>query len=276
MDLLDNFSDKLRTWNRRRIDRRRLTRPPQQTREGFLFNGADFQRDPDWDTVEREFLARTLPKFDVFLNVGAHYGFYCCLARHLNLPIIAFEPVNANFEMLMKNLTYNGFQDKATLIHAAAGPNPTVTEISGGFATATLRTNHRHPKTQKQAVPIVPIDVLSSSDLGKVLVLMDVEGFELEALRGATGLLSRVQQTAWIVEIFPSWVDERGHPQENEDYIQAIKLMRDFGYNTWLIGKDLRQISNDDISEIMTKEVSERPGGNFLFASLEVANKLIK
>ncbi|MDE1132130.1 MAG: hypothetical protein OSA49_11275 [Ascidiaceihabitans sp.] len=100
--------DRFRVLNNRRIERRRLQKPFGKTPHGFEFRGLDEQFGDNWEKAEQALLSTLFLKAQRFVNIGAHYGYYVCLARSFGLPTIAFEPVDANFKMLMANVKKMG------------------------------------------------------------------------------------------------------------------------------------------------------------------------
>ena len=48
---------KIRNWNTRRIEKRRLNARYTTTPEGFLFKGAKFQFDVNWEPLTRKLVA---------------------------------------------------------------------------------------------------------------------------------------------------------------------------------------------------------------------------
>ncbi len=61
----------------------------------------------------------------VLVNIGANVGSTAIpLAQKTSLSILAVEPDPSNFELLVRNVTRNGFSDKVRLIHAAITSKP--------------------------------------------------------------------------------------------------------------------------------------------------------
>ena len=130
------------------------------TGDGFIYRGPSTQFSDTWEQNERTFLRKIFERYDIFLNVGAHYGYYCCMARKAGLEVIAIEPLIANFKTLLNNLLLNDLHSECTLINAAAGQRPHVSFIGGAFSTASMLNSHQHDKLLTQAVPIITIDTL--------------------------------------------------------------------------------------------------------------------
>ena len=66
-----------------------------------------------------------------------------------------------------------------------------------------MLNSHQHDKLLTQAVPIITIDTLAVDPKHDLLILMDVEGFEYEALLGVSNLLKRSSRVDWRIEVFP-------------------------------------------------------------------------
>lgn len=130
-----------------------------------------------------------------FVDCGANFGYWSVLASsHCfgGQATLAVEASAENAKWLARNARLNG--NRFQLLNAAVG------EKSGGFAritgarhevfgTVALETN------EPEAVQIVSLDGLVADGLIDatlpVVIKLDVEGVEIEALAGAEGLLRR-------------------------------------------------------------------------------------
>src|ERR1039457_177323 len=64
----------------------------RQTPHGFLFAGPAGMQDGTFESIESALIIRLLDHAHRFVDIGAHHGFYSCLARSIGKPVIAFEP----------------------------------------------------------------------------------------------------------------------------------------------------------------------------------------
>jgi FkbM family methyltransferase len=196
--------DWLRGANRRRIARRRLARPPVPTPFGFRFNGLAAMQQGSFEPFETALVRRLLDRADRFVNVGANTGYYCCFAQQVGVPTVALEPVAPNVQMLIGNMRANGWGDGITVLPVAAGEHPGFAEIFGvGTGSSLLPGWAGNPESLSQTVPVVRLDdVVPPPAAGeRLLVLMDVEGYEYFALRGASALLESQPRPLWLIEI---------------------------------------------------------------------------
>ena len=137
------------------------------------------------------------------VDIGACLGYYACLAARRVSPsgrIFAFEPDPENFQWLMHNIRLNGCSRTITAVPKAVG---------GRAGSVTL---FRHPVDPSQHSVVPPglarqgVQV-DSVTLGAFLegqavhmIKLDVEGSELDALRGMKGLLDANPQIHLFVE----------------------------------------------------------------------------
>jgi FkbM family methyltransferase len=66
-----------------------------------------------WEPLTTEVILELLKKNipdTVFVDIGANIGYFSMLAASKNVPVIAFEPVEANYSLLKKSITENNFE----------------------------------------------------------------------------------------------------------------------------------------------------------------------
>lgn len=153
---------------------------------------------------------------DLMVDVGANIGWYALLVTRLSrgrCRVVAFEPDPQNFARLRRNLELND----ATQVQAF--------NLAVGETTATLQL-HRYGRDnagrhsllalhEGETVPVqvVPLDEFwrtQSLPAGPIRLLkMDIEGYEVIALRGAATLLARCE---WVlIEHSPAYLRQSGH-----------------------------------------------------------------
>ena len=141
-------------------------------------------------------MKRLLGQAVLFVNLGANCGYYCCFAQQAKVRTIALEPHPVNAQMLARNMVDNGWGKDILLMPVAAGAEPGFIELFGMGGKASVFANwHGQEKLGSYTVPVVRLDYIirtdgtDASEEGPKVVLMDVEGYELEALAGAGELL---------------------------------------------------------------------------------------
>jgi len=260
-----NLKDKLRSFNRQRVYRRGLNKPCVSHPDGFMFSGrnpimAKGGREP----FEAELVRKILQDVQVFVNIGAHHGYYSCLALSSNTDTIAYEPEATNIMMIEKHLKANDFRTRFTLYPCAVGSQSGELILYGGGSGGSLLPNiNLAPKSQQQTVKVVTLDDTLAFSGQKALFLMDIEGFEYEALKGANKTLSNKVKPYWIMEVLP--FSPRG--EVNTEFANVFKLMQSHGYAVWGIDEGTKRLvpfTADIAIKIAVGEVKTELS-NFLF-----------
>lgn len=137
---------------------------------------------------------------DLFVDVGANVGSYTVLASKVaGARTIAFEPVPESRNVLEANLALNDLRSVVDVRASAVG------DLSGSVRfTRRLDTVNHVASTQEfietLEVPIVRLDD-SLAGLSPTMIKVDVEGFELQVLRGSSRMLADSHLLAMIVEL---------------------------------------------------------------------------
>jgi FkbM family methyltransferase len=136
---------------------------------------------------------RVLQPGDIFVDVGANIGSYTIWAAESGADVIALEPAEDTFALLTENIALN--RCRVSAIQAAAG-------AACGIARFTIgrdSVNHLDPQGGVQA-RVVTIDSLIG-DRTIAGMKVDVEGFEIDVIRGCERALSehriRLIQLEW-------------------------------------------------------------------------------
>jgi FkbM family methyltransferase len=119
---------------------------------------------------------------DLFVDVGANVGSYTILAAELGAEVVALEPADDTFSLLKENVALNGYP--VTVIQAAAGAACGTARFTSGLDCV----NRFDPAGPIQA-KVVTIDSLIQ-DRFLAGMKVDVEGFEIEVLRGCKKALA--------------------------------------------------------------------------------------
>jgi FkbM family methyltransferase len=146
------------------------------------------------------FLDRVLPGHLV-LDVGAHYGEYAVLFASLvgaRGKVVSFEPDAAARPILKANLKLNDFEDRVRVEEFAVFDSRVTRQLfarhgnaQSSLARSGLGGAPTDDDVERYAITAIPLDdYLSEARLpAPDFVKLDVEGAEINALRGATRLL---------------------------------------------------------------------------------------
>ncbi len=148
-------------------------------------------------------------KPDLFLDIGSNFGLYAITAGTMGIDEVhAFEPVMRKYLQICGSIALNRFADRVHAHQLAVGAQAGTGEIHivpglsvvSRFRSATEGTDWDFSETQP--VRIAAIDDLFDCEGRRVLVKIDVEGGEVEALAGMKRFLGQ-NQVFLQVESFP-------------------------------------------------------------------------
>lgn len=220
----------------------------------------------EFEEEETAVLVRCLRRADCFVDVGANIGYFTCLARAMGRSAIAFEPQLNNLSYLYRNLRLNGWDD-TEVYPVALGDHNGI--ISMYYQTSTIVSAIRdwgsYP-AQEQNVSIVKLDdILGTRLCGKRLVIkIDVEGFEYSVLRGATEVLGMSPRPVWMVEI---WLNEGHLGRVNPNFLATFELFWRNGYQARTADRYERPVTRTDVLEWIERGECSSGTTNYLFES---------
>jgi FkbM family methyltransferase len=239
--------------------------------EGFYFSGTAEMENGTFEEEEVELVKFLLHKCDRFVNIGANVGYYLCMASKIGTPSVAFEPLSSNLTILYRNLILNNWSSNIEIFPLALGSKTQLSKIYGQGTGASLikswaNSDPRHFKI----VPTTTIDnfLLQKKAGEKLLILADIEGFELEMLRGAKKTLKLDPKPTWIIE-----VSFNEHLPSQFDYSKASKVFRLMwanGYKTYFADLNLIEFTPQAFTKIKKSKNKETRSINILFLDKKI------
>lgn len=139
------------------------------------------------------------PQITGIIHVGAHYGYEIQSYMDYNVPkVIFFEPLKENFKML-KSVIYGYPSDRITIHNVALGNyngivpmNISDNEAQSSSVLKPLVHLKAHPEVSFIGTEEVQMEKLDDYNYDYNFLVIDVQGFELEVLRGASETLKNV------------------------------------------------------------------------------------
>lgn len=203
----------------------------------------------------------------VLIDVGAHCGLYSCYALSKGLRAIAFEPLRRNLSYLYRNVFENGWQELCEIWPVAVTSKPGLQVLydGGGGPAASLISgwSGMNPKFSR-VVSTTSLDVAIGSRFKgtKLFVKIDVEGAELQVLRGASELLKSSPPPVWQIEICLSECHPGGF---NPHFRSVFELMASHGYTATTADEEMREIRLPDVDCWISKNAIPFQQREFLF-----------
>jgi len=185
-------------------------------------------------------LCRLLRPGDQFIDVGAHIGYFSMLTAAFVGPtgcVYSLEPNRDNFSRLTHHIALNNYDNVIPLNCAAAiqtGPRELFLQAGndGGHAIWDINTlpAHKTEPAAKTRIFAVALDDLFPHPAPNTIraLKIDVEGAEMEVLRGAQRLLSIADIPVVICECHRERLQGAGASE-----IMMRDFMRSLGYDTF-------------------------------------------
>ena len=186
-----------------------------------IYIGRSFDLYEEFSEGEVEMFDALLTAESVALDVGANIGAHTVPMAKKARFVVAIEPQRLIFQTLCANIALNRLKNVQAL-HAAVGAESGVVSLPvldpdqennfGGYSIPVM-ANHDVPSDQ---VAIVPID---SMEFARVdFMKIDVEGMELEVLKGATKTIQEHRLVLYV----------KNDRKENSEALKAY--IKELGY----------------------------------------------
>lgn len=203
---------------------------------GLKFNCGQSNPDGALGTYElplQRALSDCLTAGNIFYDIGANVGFFTTLAAKLVGPsgqVYAFEPFPGNAACVRHNLKLNGFSH-VTILEKAVAESPGTGQLllgkyCGGYTLSDKESASGAGTEGAIAVDLVSIDELveQGAIAPPTAIKIDVEGFEIEVLRGMSQTLQQFKPII-IYEI-----DDKSKKSFDRKQKVVDDFVRSFGY----------------------------------------------
>ena len=223
--------------------------PADKVKSGYWFSGRSAMSQGYYEPVETEIITRILPHVDVFINVGANIGYYVCLALSTGKRVIAFEPIEQNLQFLCKNITDNGWEERAEIFPIALTSKAGIINIYGGVGGASIVKNFGNiSENHVRFVPASTLDNIIGARFSNEtsLLLIDVDGAEAEMIRGADSFLRRQKKPIVFLEITTEFFHDGRNAEESK--ISIFDYLWSLGYESWTVEANMKKIDRTDLS----------------------------
>ena len=166
-------------------------------------------RGATWNRAEYDALRTATRPGAIVIDAGANVGAYSVLFAQWtgqNGHVFAFEPVSAVARLLRRQLRLNGVEDRVSVVESAVGAGPgRVVLTAPGLVGINRAAAPGEAADDLVDVPAISIDAFCAARRVRPSVIkIDVEGAELEVLRGARETIAGSAALELFVEMHPS------------------------------------------------------------------------
>ena len=201
-----------------------------------------------YEKNETNFVKDSVNKGDIVIDIGANIGYYTLMFAKLvggTGKIYAFEPDPKNFSILEKNIQVNGYNN--IILEKKAVSNKL------GKSTFYVSENSAGSSMHKpnNVVDQIYVDLITLDNYFEVntitpdFVKIDIEGYELNALKGMESILQSSDKTKIMIEYNPLTKKEL-----NSDPMDSLTFLSELGFKfkdlnsrvqTFLTFEDIKQ-----------------------------------
>lgn len=192
---------------------------------------------------EMGFVLHALRAGDTFVDVGANIGSYSILAASIaGVTCVAFEPSSQTYPLLRDNVRVNGYESRIDPIWSAVGAEIGEVSLTSELDTVNHITSGADGAAARETVRLTTLDA-ELDDKAPTVIKIDVEGFELPVLQGATKTVKSRDCRAIIIEMNGSGA------RYGLDEGKIDKLLRAKGFEPLSYDPFSRKLTEIDASE---------------------------
>ena len=209
--------------------------------------------------AEREvepILLDTARQSQVVFDVGAHMGYYTVqFAARTRGAVHSFEPNPRSFDCLQRNVALNAIENASLNnigVSSQAGRLTLRVPDTGNSGSASFSQQYAADASDSVDVNVVTLaDYCDSRQIRQVdMIKVDVEGHELEVLKGLDPLLD--QHGVW--RVFAEW---NATTDSHSTYEELLHKFAGFGYVPWSISQGRIVPFSGEPSSLVLFEASE-------------------
>jgi len=187
------------------------------------------------DHAERQLLRRILSPGDLAVDVGANIGIYTQFLSRCVGPaglVHSFEPSSENFRRLEAATRK---LPNVRLSQCAIGESSCRSTL---YLSDKLNVDHRAYLSDGDSRHAVPIEMLALDDYFKPgervdFLKLDIQGYELHALQGATRILNENAEIKLLLEFWPYGLEQAG-----ANWRELIEMLEGFAMNITCVRAD--------------------------------------
>jgi FkbM family methyltransferase len=196
-----------------------------------------------YEKYETELFKRLVKKGMVVVDIGANIGYYTLLAAHLvgyEGKVFAFEPDPYNYNLLCKNIEVNGYRNVISIRKAVFSKSGEMKlfldKINlGGHSLSEANVD----KSASITVEVTSLDeYFKNTDYKIDVIKMDIQGSEMDVLKGMTNTIKENDNLKIITEFWPMGLRNSG--SSPKDFLNRLI---EFGFAIYQIGQYVEPIN---------------------------------
>lgn len=212
-----------------------------------------------WEPITTEIILELLKENNpdtAFVDIGANIGYFSMLVASKNVPVIAFEPVEANYSLLKKSIIENNFEHlilsyKIPLSDKKEELVINVSENNMGLCSTRKLLDYDFSYSEKHSSKILD-NFFGINTINNLIIKIDVEETEKKVLYGMentmkSGKVSHViiEMASYDIEIFEFFRKHGFNVCRNIGYTDKISIDENTNYL-----KEEKYISTLDAMEL--------------------------
>jgi len=242
------------------VDPKGLPRSYIKTFQAYIISGGP-------EKLTTEMFRNVVKEGDVVLDLGANLGYYTLLAARLvgqKGKVYAFEPEPVNYNLLLKNIELNGYDNIVAVQKAVSNVAGKVRLFLDEKDTGAHTIYQPGDKTEIIEVESVTLDEFFKDKKHPINVIkMDIEGAEMAALSEMDRIIRENENLKILVEFNFSGIRRAGNSPEEF----TRRLLEDYCFSILAIGeytKDKKYLEINKADELMNLCKGGRTANLFL------------
>ncbi|GCL39554.1 FkbM family methyltransferase [Sphaerospermopsis reniformis] len=120
----------------------------------------------------------------ICVDAGAQTGFYTCLMASIGAEVHAFEPMEKSYDLLVKNIQENNFQERVKTYKIACSDS---NKPLSGSIVSNMYVSTEINQGEKITIQAAAVDDILTSQVD--IIKIDIEGHEPQALDGMKNII---------------------------------------------------------------------------------------
>jgi len=198
--------------------------------------------------LETKLVENLVKKRMTVLDIGANIGYYTLIAAKKvgrGGKVFAFEPEPSNYDLLCKNIKINKLHNVVP-IPKAVSDSANITKL---YLSPVNRAEHSFCKYRGTSATFVNVETIVLDDFLKDkidFIKMDIEGAEMEALKGMQNIIRNNKKLILITEFWPAGIEMRGFMPR-----RFLKTLLKLGFKLYDINETELKLEPINIDQMM-------------------------